>query len=88
MAQASTPAQVARAATQSATDFGGALTLLGTFGASDNPSAILRLRNGRTTSVSRGDSVAGQTVVAIEEGRVALSRNGTAHWLDMPKPSS
>ncbi len=88
MAQETTPPQVARTATLNTNDLGGALILLGTFGAQSNPQALLKLRNGKTETVSRGDSVDGQTVVAIEEGRVALSRNGTAHWLNMPAPNS
>ena len=88
MAQETTPPQVAATATQTTNDLGGALTLLGTFGSQSNPQALLKLRNGQTETVSRGDQVNGQTVVAIEEGRVALARNGTARWLDMPAPNS
>ena len=88
MAQSSTPPQVAREATQTTNDLGGALTLLGTFGSKSDPQALLKLRGGRTTTVSRGDTVSGRTVVAIEEGRVALSRNGTAQWLEIPAPKS
>ncbi|WP_292291439.1 amidophosphoribosyltransferase [Marivita sp.] len=88
MAQNPTPPRVARQATQTTSDLGGALTLLGTFGPQDDPNALLKLRGGKTTTVSRGDRVQGQTVVAIEDGRVALARNGTAHWLEMPAPRS
>ena len=88
MSQNITPPKVAREATQTSRDLGGALTLLGTFGSSADPQALLKLRGGRTKTVSRGDRINGQTVVAIETGRVALSRNGTAEWLGMPAPSS
>ena len=88
MAQETTPPQVAQEATTQTDDLGGAVTLLGTFGAENDPHALLKLRGGKTTTVSRGDSVNGETVVAIEEGRVALSRNGTAHWLEIPAPKS
>ena len=67
---------------------GTALTLLGTFGSGETPKALLRLRNGDTTTVARGDSINGQTVIAIEEGRVALARNGATEWLEMPAPNS
>jgi hypothetical protein len=60
----------------------------GTCGAESDPQALLKLRGGKTTTVSRGDNVNGETVLAIEEGRVALSRNGTAHWLEIPAPHS
>ena len=88
MAQETTPPQVAREATQTTTDLGTALTLLGTFGSGETPKALLRLRNGDTTTVARGDSINGQTVIAIEEGRVALARNGATEWLEMPAPNS
>lgn len=88
MAQETTPPQVAQQATQTTHDLGGALTLLGTFGSQSDLQALLKLRNGKTATVSRGDSVNGQTVVAIEDGRVALARNGTARWLDMPAQGS
>ena len=88
MAQNTTPPQVAQQATETTNDLGGALTLLGTYGTQDAPQALLKLRGGKTAIVARGDRVNGQTVVAIEEGRMALARNGTAHWLDMPAPNS
>ena len=88
MAQDTTPPQVAATATQTTNDLGGPVTLLGTFGSQSDPQALLKLRGGKTATVSRGDRVNGQTVVAIEDGRVALARNGTAHWLDMPAPNS
>ena len=88
MAQETTPPQVARQATETAIDLGGAIILLGTFGPQSDPQALLKLRGGKTETVSRGDTVNGQTVVAIEEGRVALAQSGNAHWLTMPAPNS
>jgi Tfp pilus assembly protein PilP len=88
MAQEPTPPQVAQEATQTTRDLGGGLTLLGTFGSQSDLQALLKLRGGKTATVSRGDTVNGKTIVAIEEGRVALARNGTAHWLEMPAPNS
>lgn len=88
MAQETTPPQVAATATLTTDDLGGRLTLLGTFGSHTNRQALLKLRGGKTATVSHGDRVNGQTVVAIEEGRVALARNGAADWLEMPEPNS
>ena len=88
MAQDTTPTHVAQQATQTTDDLRGALILLGTFGPNDHPQALLKLRGGKIATVSRGDVVNGKTIVAIEEGRVALARNGTAHWLEMPAPRS
>ncbi len=87
MSQETTPPQVAQQATQTTPDLGGALTLLGTFGSQSDRHALLKLRDGQTTTVSRGDLVNGQTVIAIEDGRVAMARNGTAHWLEIPAPN-
>lgn len=88
MAQDITPPLVAQQATRTTRDLGGAVTLLGIFGSQSDPHALLKLRGGETATVSRGDIVNGQTVVAIEEGRIALSRNGTARRLEMPAPRS
>jgi type IV pilus biogenesis protein PilP len=87
MAQNQTPPQVAQTATQTTNDLNGALILLGTFGSQTDPHALLKLRGGRTKTVTRGDSVNGKTVVAIEDGRVALARNGAAEWLEIPAPN-
>lgn len=88
MAQETTPPQVAATATLTTDDLGGRLTLLGTFGSHTNRQALLKLRGGKTATVSHGDRVNGQTVVAIEEGRIALARNDAADWLEMPEPNS
>ena len=88
MTQDTTSELVARKATQTTNDLGGGMTLLGTFGSSADPQALLKLRSGRTRSVSRGDRVSGKTVIAIEEGRVAFANNGEAEWLEMPEPAS
>lgn len=88
MTQDATPTNVAQQATRMTNDLRGALILLGTFGSNDHPKALLKLRGGKIATVSRGDVVKGETIVAIEESRVALARNGTAHWLAMPAPRS
>ena len=85
MAQETTPPQVAQEATTQTDDLGGAVTLLGTFGAENDPHALLKLRGGKTTTVSRGDRVNGETVVAIEEGRMILVHGTRTETLEMPK---
>ncbi|MFZ5961379.1 amidophosphoribosyltransferase [Thalassococcus sp. BH17M4-6] len=79
-----TPAIVAENATRETDANLDALILLGTFGPQDNLTALLRLSNGKIAKVSRGDEIGGDTVIAIDEGRLALAQNGTAHWLAMP----
>ncbi|MGJ8604945.1 MAG: amidophosphoribosyltransferase [Marivita sp.] len=88
MTQDAPPPQVAQSATQTTDDLHGRLILLGTFGPQSDPHALLKLRGGTTKTVARGDAINGQTVLAIEAGRVALVRNGTARWLTMPAPRS
>lgn len=88
MTQETTPAHVAQDATQHTDALGGALTLLGTFGSNADLSALLKYRNGTTETIRRGDTVRGRTVLAIEESRIALSRNGQSEWLEMPRPAS
>ncbi len=88
MAQHTLPPRVAQQATETTNDLGGTLTLLGTFGTSSELQALLKRRGGRTVTVSRGDSVNGHSVVAIEDGRIALAHNGTAYWLEMPASQS
>lgn len=79
-----TPAFVAAKATEKTRANLDALILLGTFGPPDNRAALLRLSNGRVARVSTGDVIGGDQIVAIDEGRLALNQNGTAHWLLMP----
>ena len=78
------PQNVAKDATQSVDINLNDLTLLGVFGRDDAPEALLRLPNGQVEKVSRGSKIGGQTVIAIDETRVALSRGGRARWLEMP----
>ena len=82
MAQETTPPQVAATATLTTDDLGGRLTLLGTFGSHTNRQALLKLRGGKTATVSHGDRVNGQTVVAIEEGRTFIGSEIDPHWVE------
>ncbi|WP_037968364.1 hypothetical protein [Sulfitobacter guttiformis] len=61
------------------------LALLGTFGASHAPRALVRLRRGATQTVNIGDSVDGRTVQAIGHGELVLMHNGTVKILRMPQ---
>ena len=57
--------------------------LLGTF-LGDTPRALIKMPSGETHLLSKGAVVGGDPIIAIEEGRVAFNRNGTARWLTMP----
>lgn len=60
-------------------------TLIGTFGSASAPGAIIRLRNGETARVMVGDTLDGQTVRAIDDSRVMLSRAGRQTVLSLPQ---
>jgi len=59
--------------------------LIGTFGSESSPGALIRLPNGAVTRVKVGDVVKGQTVNAIDDSRVMLSRGGRDTVLSLPK---
>ena len=63
----------------------GRITLLGTFGSANAPSALVLLPQGITRSVKLGDEIAGGKVAAIETTRLVLSRMGTQQILTMPQ---
>ena len=79
-----TPAIVSDKATERTNANLSSLILLGTFGPSDDLTALLRLSSGKVARVRKGDVIGRDTVVAIDDGRLALNQNGTAHWLNMP----
>lgn len=79
-----TPEVVTKNATTQTEANLGRLILLGTFGPSGDQTALLRLSNGTTAQVGKGDKIGRDTVIAVEDGRLALARNGDAHWLSMP----
>ena len=58
--------------------------LLGTFGEAEALQAILRDPNGKVRTVSKGDRLGRDLVIAIEEGRVALRDGASVRWLTMP----
>lgn len=78
-----TPPEVAKHATEKARIIG--MALLGIFGSTSAPSALLRLPRGRTQSVKVGDDAAGSRVDAIGEDRVVLNRNGRQQLLHLPQ---
>ncbi|MFD1341403.1 amidophosphoribosyltransferase [Litorisediminicola beolgyonensis] len=84
MAQERTPAHVAATATVEADINLRDIVLLGTMGTESAPEALIRLPNGETAKVAPGSKVGNETVATIDDGRVALSRGGTAHWLEIP----
>jgi Tfp pilus assembly protein PilP len=84
MAQNTTPNSVAEIATRQASLRLNKLMLLGTFGTTAKPSALVRLPGGKTETLRVGDSVKGGQVIAIDDGRIALNTRGRAEWLEIP----
>lgn len=78
-----TPSIVAEHATQQAHLPNTAL--LGVFGTTEAPRALIRLPQGKTRTVSVGDTVAGGKVEAISDDRIVLSRMGSQQILRMPQ---
>ncbi|QUJ77882.1 pilus assembly protein PilZ [Sulfitobacter albidus] len=77
-----TPPEVSENATESARL--PRTALLGVFGSSAAPSALILLPRGDTQTVSVGDTVAGGRVEAIGDDRVVLSRMGRQQILRLP----
>ncbi|MEQ6248312.1 type II secretion system protein N [Sulfitobacter sp. HNIBRBA3233] len=61
------------------------MALLGVFGSTSNPSALIRLPRGGTQRVDVGDSVNGRTVQAIGADRVVLSGFGGQMVISLPR---
>lgn len=81
--QEPTPAHVAQKATQSA--HLPALALIGIFGSAEAPAALIRERSGTIQRVTVGDTVAGQTVAAIDTDRVILASGSRTKTLTFPE---
>ncbi|SMX36140.1 hypothetical protein [Maliponia aquimaris] len=79
-----TPAEVTAAATMTATGRLDTLILLGTFGSGEAPRALIRTAKGEVVALKVGDKIGREPVVAIEEGRIGLVRNGETRWLSQP----
>lgn len=78
-----TPPKVAQLATQEVRLERTAL--IGVFGTPAALRALVRLPQGQTQTIAVGDTIAGETVRAIGEGKLVLSRRGTQHILQMPR---
>ena len=78
-----TPARVKTLATRQATL--GSIALIGTFGLETAPRALIRLPGGDIARVTRGDAIAGGTVLAIDQSRLILSRMGRELVLELPQ---
>ncbi len=61
------------------------IALLGTFERKDSVHALIRTKRGAVAHVTLGDRVERREVVAIQSGRVILSRNGRTETLEMPR---
>lgn len=59
--------------------------LLGIFGSTSAPSALIRLPHGDTQKVDVGDRVNGRTVEAIGEDQVVLSGFGSQKIIRLPR---
>lgn len=81
--QEPTPSHVAKLANETARL--PALALIGVFGSTEAPVALIRERNGTIQRVTVGDAVAGKTVAAIDDDRVILSSGGQTKTLSLPK---
>lgn len=79
-----TPAEVTAAATQTATAKLDTLILLGTTGTGEASKALIRTSKGEVVALKLGDRIGRDPIVAIEEGRVGLVRNGETRWLTQP----
>ena len=78
-----TPAKVAAMATET-TVIPRGLILLGVFGTSEEPRALIRLTSGRTRTIMPGDFVSGRMVAGIDDTSVHLRRGSTVYRLTMP----
>lgn len=77
-----TPENVARLATEEVRL--DRTALIGIFGSSETPRALIRLPRGQTRTVSLGDSVDGGTVEAIGTDYLILSQRGGQRVMHMP----
>lgn len=75
---------VAKAATTSAPIPRSKPMLLGIFGSSEDPSALIRLPSGKVAQVTKGDRLGPDTVLAVAEDAVILKRGNKAQRLTMP----
>ncbi|WP_417208301.1 amidophosphoribosyltransferase [Antarctobacter sp.] len=79
-----TPQAVISAATRPAKGSLDGLILLGTFGSGDAPKALIRTSRGKVVTLTIGDQIGRDPVIAIEDGRLALTQKGETRWLMQP----
>ncbi|MGR3370921.1 MAG: pilus assembly protein PilP [Sagittula sp.] len=84
MAQEQSSQKVAQLATQQASGSLDALILLGTFGSGERPRALVRTPDGKVVELKVGDRIGRDPIIAIEDGRLALSGNGRTRWMTQP----
>lgn len=81
---AKTSPRVARSATQSDALPSGGLVLLGIFGPSSAPEALVRFPSGRLRRVKRGSRLSAGEIEAIDASSLILSKNGQTKRLQIP----
>lgn len=59
--------------------------LIGLFGSSEAPKALIRLPQGQIQKVGIGDTIAGGVVEAIDSDQLVLSRQGKQQVMRMPR---
>lgn len=79
------PPEVAAHATQTSTLPLNKPVLLGTFGSSEIPGALIRLPSGDVVKVSKGETTRIGVIVGISEGEVIVARHGRTTRLTMPR---
>jgi hypothetical protein len=80
--EAPTPQNVAEMATEKAKL--PRRVLLGIFGSADAPAALVRNNKGDTDRVSVGDTVDGDTVLAIGDDNIVITQGGRSEVLRLP----
>lgn len=78
-----TPPEVEQLATQEARL--DRIALIGVFGSVENLRALIRLPQGKTQTVTKGDTLNGGTVLAIGEDQLVLSRPNGHKIMQMPR---
>ncbi|MEV8467816.1 hypothetical protein AB0T83_13630 [Fluviibacterium sp. DFM31] len=82
---AASPQKVAKQATRGSGIDLNEINLLGTFGSSRSPRALVRLPSGRVVNVEVGDRIDGGKVSAINQGRLSYVKGGRNVTLTMPR---
>ncbi|MBD3663525.1 type II secretion system protein N [Sulfitobacter aestuariivivens] len=78
-----TPPEVVKAATQQVRL--SRITLIGVFGSTEAPGALIRGPDGKIDRVTVGDVASGGRVAAIGEDRVVIAKGGKTTVLKLPE---